>query len=48
MLETCRGGPKSVSFRIEKTQNFDQVLPLNTAVLKAKLGQIFDRPFSPN
>ena len=28
MLETCRRGSKSVSFCIEKTQNFDQVLPL--------------------
>ena len=27
MLETCKGGPRPISLHVEKTQNFDQVLP---------------------
>ena len=27
MLETCKGGPSQICWSVEKTQNFDQVLP---------------------
>ena len=27
MLETCRGGPGTISLSVEKTKNFDQVRP---------------------